>query len=110
MIKKEDFQATYDCWIWLSENPNKNKRDWFDCKSLRYLRNQCAFCEYFLSLKTPNPCKKCYLMHKLYCCQENYSAYQNWNCAKRLKTKAKYALQIAEVTKEYMKQEGMWDE
>jgi len=92
--KKDAIELHRRLWIWLSENPSKEKDDWPEFKKIReyifrwngmQIKNHCFCCEYanHVYLKTEGSrsgyCSHCPIKWPGGHCEDDYSPYSKWN-------------------------------
>jgi tRNA(Arg) A34 adenosine deaminase TadA len=111
---KSDFKVTYDFWVYAWKTGIRSKYEWPKYRSLLHLDNECAFCEYYVTLSS---CNNCPLGKALGECGINKSAYGIWdkstdelNTNAEIAKRKKCAVRIAWFTRKHMKQKGLWED
>ena len=112
LTKRKALQVCYELWMWLSENPRKNKRDWpkrstYAKELVYYLCPCCTYLEQksnetFITCNnsTEYPTENC-LLYKIWPdgCERHNSPYLKYIKNTQSASRKKYALQIANATK-----------
>ena len=101
-LKKEALLLSYDLWLWLAKNPDKNKGDWPEWKQYKDADkcNYCFACEYNTYHPTNWYCgDNCIIpILSLVCCEDEKSIYTIWRDNKQnevIRSAAAYMIAIS---------------
>ncbi len=125
--KKEALELCAALWEWLAENPTAKKHEWPQWAgnggTVPEMLNMCPCCEYaservavpFLLDKEGVTCEHCPITKeawdgghvqgsKGFYCEYHKSPYHRWRRSKRPSARRKYALQVAQLAREALKE------
>lgn len=97
LTRKKALQLCKEHWLWLAENPDKEKIHWPKFQKYSYMSGNCFCCEYSTTHRRPYCGKKCILSNlwPMGCDKDATSPYVLWTKTENLETRKRMALAIA---------------